>query len=456
MGQTPLNLVMTNTVNTMIAEANKAIKTYADSSNLSPKEKTLLPKLSTKSTQEDFTKAMNFVKSIDGETFKVSDGSTTSVSAPSWVTGENWDNTGTSFETFINKGLFPKINSTNLEQVALGNTFDVIAVEMDSGMIGQLTEEYVFADTLPQGLDLTEDVKALLRVNYPKLITKLYQEGAFRVKRFTLNNNDMRLNWLTLGDAVKMAGGAYLNAISGINLDEERQILAMVIDYFNNYGTSYEVPTLDALYTKCSELLMNMQRADHIYNEASTASGGALARYSTSSNLDDIIILSTNEIIAGIYDTKIANTFQLAGLDITSRFLGWRTLSWTYKTTADVTITDANTVQTFATMGFEGFGLNKVIPKNSAFTFDISKLTEFEGKAELIAPRDKEGNVIAGEQVAYIMDEQKIRYKRSTQDMIKMPFYNNLRDENTHALHFYTFKAMSPFKNGAKVYIKPA
>ncbi|MCR6590473.1 hypothetical protein [Lactococcus petauri] len=452
--KTPLNLVMAKQVNTMISEANKAIKTYVDGNDVSPAMRKQLPSLSLNSTQKEFSEAIEFVKSIDGELAKFPDGSTTNVSAPTWITGTNWDNTGTPFETFINKTLFPKINSTDFEQVALGNTFDIIAVEMEEGMIGQITEEVVIADSLPQGLDLTEDVQALLRVNYPKLITKLYQEGAFRVKRFTLNNNDMRLNYLTLGDATKMAGGAFINAISGINLDEERQILAMIIDYYNNYGTKIEVDSLDELYDTVLETMQNFQRPDHIYNEASEASGGALARYSTSSNLEDLIILSTNKIVTQLLNTKVANTFQLAGLDVTSRFLGWRTLSWTYKTTADVTITEANTIATFSAMGFEGFGNGKVIPANSAFTFDLSKLPEFANKFELITPKDKAGKAVTNENVVYIMDEQKIRYKRSTQDMIKIPFYNNLRDETTHALHFYTFKALSPFKDGAYIYLK--
>lgn len=43
----------------------------------------------------------------------------------------------------------------------------------------------------------------MLKRNYPKMATKLYGQGVLKKTKFTLNNNDTRHNFLTLGDATK-------------------------------------------------------------------------------------------------------------------------------------------------------------------------------------------------------------------------------------------------------------
>lgn len=72
-----------------------------------------------------------------------------------WTLGQNWTSVGTQFETFINKFLFPKLNETRLIQVALGNSFDWLAQEVD--FVGQYSEEYVIKDTIPTNMDLSKD-----------------------------------------------------------------------------------------------------------------------------------------------------------------------------------------------------------------------------------------------------------------------------------------------------------
>ena len=115
-----------------------------------------------------------------------------------WTFGENWTNVNKDFETFINKYLFPKISETVLIQKALGNRFDWLAKEVD--FIGQYSEEYVILDTLPVNMNLSKNAELMLKRNYPRMATKLYLQPILRKVKFTLNNNDVRLNFSTLGD----------------------------------------------------------------------------------------------------------------------------------------------------------------------------------------------------------------------------------------------------------------
>ncbi len=53
-------------------------------------------------------------------------------------------------------------------------------------------------------------------------------------QKFTLNDNDNRLNWQTLGDAISYAVRVYRKRISDINVSEESEIKAMLVDYALN------------------------------------------------------------------------------------------------------------------------------------------------------------------------------------------------------------------------------
>src|SRR5690606_30778950 len=124
-----------------------------------------------------------------------------------WSWGSNWTNVNTMFETFVNKYLFPKLDETLLINVALGNRFNWLAKEKD--FIGQYSEEYVILDTVPVNMNLTKNEELMLKRNYPKMATRLYAQGVLKKTKFTLNNNDVRLNFLTLKDATNYALGVY-------------------------------------------------------------------------------------------------------------------------------------------------------------------------------------------------------------------------------------------------------
>ena len=359
-----------------------------------------------------------------------------------WDFGTNWSNVATDFETFINKYLFPKLNETAVHNVALGNRFEWLAKEID--FIGQYSEEYVILDTLPVNMNLSKTEELMLKRNYPHMATKLYGQGVLKKTKFTLNNNDTRHNFLTLGDATKYALAVYKKRISDINVSEETEVKGTIIDYaLNHVKDKRTVTSRDELFTEIFEGILNIQNNSTKYNEADTASGGTLGRYTTVSKLSDIVILTNDSMKTYLLDTKLANTFQVAGLDLSDRIISFDDLGGLWKTTADVTISESATLEKFGYMGDYQVNAGDIVPEGSVLTFDVSDLTEFAGNVEEIKPDN--------DLFAYVFDINKLRYRRHTKGMLKQPFYNGEFDEITYWLHYYSYKSMSPFYNSILV-----
>ena len=359
-----------------------------------------------------------------------------------WDFGTNWSNVATDFETFINKYLFPKLNETAVHNVALGNRFEWLAKEID--FIGQYSEEYVILDTLPVNMNLSKTEELMLKRNYPNMATKLYGQGVLKKTKFTLNNNDTRHNFLTLGDATKYALAVYKKRISDINVSEETEVKGTIIDYaLNHVKDKRTVTSRDELFTEIFEGVLNIQNNSTKYNEADTASGGTLGRYTTVSKLSDIAILTNDSMKTYLLDTKLANTFQVAGLDLSDRIISFDDLGGLWKTTADVTISESATLEKFGYMGDYQVNAGDIVPEGSVLTFDVSELTEFVGNVEEIKPNS--------DLFAYVFDINKLRYRRHTKGMLKQPFYNGEFDEITYWLHYYSYKSMSPFYNSILV-----
>ena len=359
-----------------------------------------------------------------------------------WDFGTNWSNVATDFETFVNKYLFPKLNETAVHNVALGNRFEWLAKEID--FIGQYSEEYVILDTLPVNMNLSKTEELMLKRNYPHMATKLYGQGVLKKTKFTLNNNDTRHNFLTLGDATKYALAVYKKRISDINVSEETEVKGTIIDYaLNHVKDKRTVTSRDELFTEIFEGILNIQNNSTKYNEADTASGGTLGRYTTVSKLDDVVILTNDSMKTYLLDTKLANTFQVSGLDLSDRIISFDDLGGLWKTTADVTISEPATLEKFGYMGDYQVNAGDIVPEGSVLTFDVSDLTEFAESVEEIKPNS--------DLFAYVFDINKLRYRRHTKGMLKQPFYNGEFDEITYWLHYYSFKSMSPFYNSILV-----
>lgn len=357
-----------------------------------------------------------------------------------WTFGENWSNVNTMFETYVNKYLFPKINETLLIDIALGNRFNWLAKEQD--FIGQYSEEYVIMDTIPIEMNLSKSEELMLKRNYPQMATRLYGSGIVKKQKFTLNNNDVRFNFQTLGDATNYALGVLRKKISDINVQEEKEIRAMMVDYAINQlqdSNRRTASSKEDLTERVFEAILNMQNNSAKYNEVHKASGGSVGQYTTVSKLSDIAILTTDSLKSYLLDTKIANTFQMAGIDFTDHIISFDDLGGVFKTTKDVTLANEDTINYLRAFGDYQAMIGDVIPTGSVFTFNVSDLKEFKGNIEEIKPQ--------GELFAFIFDINALKYKRNTKGMLKEPFYNGEFDEVTHWIHYYSFKAMSPFFN---------
>ena len=360
----------------------------------------------------------------------------------SWDFGTNWSNVSTDFETFINKYLFPKLNETTLQNVALGNRFEWLAKEID--FISQYSEEYVILDTVPVNMNLSKNEELMLKRNYPQMATKLYGQGVLKKTKFTLNNNDVRHNFLTLGDATRYALGVYRKRISDINVSEEFEIKGTILDYaLNHVKEKREVASRDELFTEVFEGILNIQNNSAKYNEANEASGGSIGRYTTVTALKDVIILTNDAMKTYLLESKLANTFHVAGLDLSDRIISFDDLGGLFKLTKDVTVNSDDTVDIFRSMGDYQVSKGDLIPEGSVLTFDVSELEEFTGNVEEVKPKS--------DLFAYIFDLNKLRYRRNTKGMLKPPFYNGEFDEITYWLHYYSFKSMSPFFNSILV-----
>ena len=361
-----------------------------------------------------------------------------------WTFGSNWDNTRKEFETFVNKYLFPKLNETLVIEAVLGNSFDWLAKEVD--FIGQYSEEYVILDTVPIEMDLSKNAELMLKREYPKMATKLYGQGILKKTKFTLNNNDARLNFLTIGDAITYAVSVYKKRISDINLAEEREMKAMLVDYGINHAKDQrKVSSMEELFEVLTEAVLNLQNNSEKHNEASEASGGSIARFTTVSDMKDLIILTTDKVKRYLLNTFLANTFHAEGIDLSKIIISFDDLGGTYRVTADEGITvTAKALTTLQAFGDYQIQVGDVIPKGYVFTYDVSKLDGFTDKVEEIKPDS--------DLWAMVLDARAIRYKRFTKGMLKEPFYNGEFDEVTYWIHYYSFKAISPFYNKVVVH----
>src|SRR5699024_3303039 len=218
--------------------------------------------------------------------------------------------------------------------------------------ISQYSEEYVILDTVPVNMNLSKNEELMLKRNYPQMATKLYGQGVLKKTKFTLNNNDVRHNFLTLGDATRYALGVYRKRISDINVSEEFEIKGTILDYaLNHVKEKREVASRDELFTEVFEGILNIQNNSAKYNEANEASGRSIGRYTTVTALKDVIILTNDAMKTYLLESKLANTFHVAGLDLSDRIISFDDLGGLFKLTKDVTVNSDDTVDIFRSMG---------------------------------------------------------------------------------------------------------
>ena len=355
--------------------------------------------------------------------------------------GTSWYKVSKDFNDLVSNFLFPKMNESTLIVKPLGNRFDFLAVEDDN--VAQLSEEYVILDSIPVNLDLNKERIQLLETNYPKIANMVYGSGKAKKVKFTLDDTFVRRNFVTLKDAINFVLGVYAKKVSDINVNEEQEMKTTLITYALDVTREKRTATdVNDMIDKTYIALLNLQNNSSLYNESIEI---VALPYTTQTELKDILIITSDSLKYKILNTKIANTFNSAGLDITNHIMSFDNFNNMYRAEKDIKVT-AEILEIFKIMGDYQMAINDVIPKGSIFHFEESVLGD-----KLKTITDLKKVTIDGEFV-FILDINKIKYKRNTKDMLVKHFNPEFKETN-YWLHYYSKKNISPFYNNILITI---
>lgn len=353
--------------------------------------------------------------------------------------GTAWNKVSSDFNDLVSNYLFPKLNETTLVVKALGNRFDYLAEEEDN--IAQYSEEYVILDAIPVNLNLNKSRMSMLNTNYPKIANVIFGTGMFKKLKFTLNDNYARRNFNTLKDAINYALGVYTKRVSDINVNEESEIKAMLVKYATTETKDKrKANDINDLIEKTYIALLNIQNNSSAYNECSKIVN---IPYTTQTNLENVLIITNDVVKYQILNTKIANTFNSAGLDITKHIISFDDFNNIYEVKTDITTTKKE-VDYLRSLCEHEIEIGEVIPAGTLICINDPELEKVNPAFEHIDVK---------KDFVYIIDENKIKYKRNTKNMLKS-FDNPEFNEINHWLHYYTKKTISPFYNNVFIQVK--
>lgn len=368
----------------------------------------------------------------------------------SWTKGTNWSSVGTDFETFVHKNLFPKLTETIQNLPKIGNPFQFLARQRN--IVGQYREEFAILDKVPTGINLNTDGELLLNPEYPKIKTRLYQNGFRRKLKFTIDlSGDITQNFLSLEDGIDYVIGEYVSSLNSINITEMREMFGGIVDYLHNNITSYQrktVTSLDEAVTATYNLMSSMQIPTSGYNEGMTAAGPSVGRLTRKTPLDRMMIICSVNARTFLLNTQIANSFQIAGLDITDHIMAFPTIDETpdmdgvYKITKKVTLATQTDVDFLKAMGMYNVRIGTVFNIGTVFTFDIKTLTDFKGNFEQIGLKD-DNDIL-------VLDTASIMYDQDTSNFVRT-FENPEIDGVSYYLKYTSTKNFSPFTNKGAV-----
>lgn len=368
----------------------------------------------------------------------------------SWTLGTNWSNVGTDFETFVHKNLFPKLTETIQNLPKIGNPFQFLARQRN--IVGQYREEFAILDKVPTGINLNTDGELLLNPEYPKIKTRLYQNGFRRKLKFTIDlSGDVLQNFSNLQDGVDYVIGEYVSSLNSINITEMREMFGGIVDYLHNNITSYQrktVTSLDEAVTATYNTMSAMQIPTSGYNEGMTAAGPSVGRLTRKTPLDRMMIICSVNARTYLLNTQIANSFQIAGLDITDHIMAFPTIDETpdmdgvYKITKKVTLATQSDVDFLKAMGMYNVRIGTVFNIGTVFTFDIKTLTDFKGNFEQIGLKD-DNDIL-------VIDTASIMYDQDTSNFVRT-FENPEIDGVSYYLKYTSTKNISPFTNKGAV-----
>lgn len=368
----------------------------------------------------------------------------------------------TDLATFIYQGLLPKVQETIAKTVKLGNPFAFW--RKDAKKVGQLKEEYVFLDSIANGIDLTKDRTLLLREMYAKIATRFWGYGEYSQRSFTLNRNDIYQNFSTLAGLTNYYLNLINNRLSMFNYDDSEIIKAMFIDYFgkNVKGNKHQYREVNEseefIQATYDYIMSSLLDSTSYYNEAyktvdnpredqDAAEQMDAVKYTTRAELKDLMIITTGKTKRLLLDTKIATNFHDEGLDISNHIMAFDNFDRAVKVTDDVTL-DEEAVVYFRNAGNKVAEIGDVVKKGDVLLFDVSKVKAFSGKVEKVI---KNAGLDTAENFALIVDMNALKYEADTSTIIENPMNNTLFMESNQDMNYFSFKGISPFNNKAMV-----
>lgn len=359
--------------------------------------------------------------------------------------GQNFSGLDTKMHgTFMFEYLLPKVGRTDLYQVKIQDRF-IRYTKMLLNM-AQFNEEYTMTDIVPTLLREDADIMTNFKTNFPKMRTKFYNEGQVYQHRYSINPKD-RLKWSSVGDCLRNQQAIHDNVMSSFNMYNEDAKKATIIDYaLRSIKDRTKVGSADELVEKMLLKFLNLQSKSTKHNETDMAAGDENTRKTTVSNGEDLLFITTDEVKLYILKSVIANTFQVAGIDITNQISSFEDLGGNYELTEAVTITETKTKAAFEAMGFMFDRENFTFPKGSKFNWDITALTEFAGKFREIKPVSKWW--------CAIYDVNALRFEMNRENGIRIQddSINGWSGVINITISMMTNNNISPFPNKAVLY----
>nr|DAW66232.1 MAG TPA: Major capsid protein [Caudoviricetes sp.] len=359
--------------------------------------------------------------------------------------GTNWYNVSNDFNDYVSNYLFPKLNETTLVIKPLGNRFEFLAKEIEN--IGQYSEEYVILDSIPINLDLNKERTLMLETNYPKVANKIYGAGLHKKVKFTVDDTFARRNFSTLKDAIDFALGVYAKRISDINVQEEQEIKAILLKYAKEHTKAKRTVVshdVNGLIEQSYIAILNMQNNSSKYNECEQIID---IPYTTQSSLQDLLIITTDELKYKILDTKIAQTFNNEGLDITNHIISFDDFNDIIMVNKDTKVTQPM-VDFLRNLGDYQIKVNETIQQGTIFSLRCSDMQ----KNNFVKLSENFKQLELAENFVYIFDVNKLKYTRDTKNMLTKHFNPEFKETN-YWLHYYTKKTFSPFYNNILIEI---
>lgn len=360
----------------------------------------------------------------------------------------NFNSVGTKLETYFNKNFFPILNGQSNITDLLVNKYQWRAKPLDN--FGTLSQLQVFLDNVPSGINFEGDILEVLRPYFPYMATQIYEPARHKKIKFSLNDIAMRNNFYSVGDFCKWYHDLVKKRISDINVSEEIEINATLIHYANNITLNKEnqpykhqvaeVNSFEECFNAVSLALKNLDNNTYKYNDIHLTSGGKFAMYRTRTPIENVMIVTTDEVYNYFTNTHLPNTFNAQGIDFSKHVISFDDLGGAYEFTKEVTIKEEDTIRFFKEFGMYEINKGSKIYKGDILTIPLKEfdIAELKGCYEEIVPKSP--------YFCMITDIRNLVYNQDTNDMVTGG--KNMENKHyTYWLHYSSRKMFLPFYN---------